>query len=528
MRRTNRKSEQGVSLLFALLALMVLTAVAVGMMYMSSTETAINSNFKAEETAYLAARAGVEEARDRMLPGNPNTINALLPTTTLPSTTGGVLYVKQTGVADADILNVSPTNPVGDDELCHDFPYGGSGFGQMTPTPLNVRCASLPGTGGWYTTTASVAPYALEYKWTRITLKANDSTPYVVDSNYVSNQVCWNGKSEVALAGAASCDKMPTIATPVYLVTALAVTPTGARRLVQQELAQAPPVNPPNDGFFATSSGCNALQVGGSAKTGSFNSATQSAPNPPNPPSNQSNTNGNVGANGGVFVNGSKTAVNGSITTNLPATIGACPANGITTSGGPTIGAPTPLPVPYIPPVPPLPNPLPPQTNVVYRNTTLNPGAYGNITLQGTIILNGGTPGNPAVYTINSLAMNGNANIVINGPVVFNIAGVGQTNPINMTGGSFTNNTYIPTNFTINYGGTGNVIVAGGSAAFAFINTPNAPIVFNGGSNFYGSAVGSTLNDLGGTSLYWDTSLQFPPPVNNSLFHEISLRELSY
>jgi hypothetical protein len=444
-----------------------------------------------------------------------------------------VLYVKQTGVTDADITNVSMSNPTGDDELCHDFPYAGSGYGGMTPLPPNVRCTNLP-TGGWYTTTPSVAPYALEYKWARITLKANNSTPYSVDSSLTgsqaSSQACWNGKSEVALVGAASCDAMATVATPVYLVTALAVTPSGARRIVQQELAQAPPVNPPNDGFFATSAGCLALQVGGSAKTGSFNSAAQSAPSPPSPPSNRSNTNGNVGANGGVFVNGNKTAVNGSITTNLPATIGACPANGITTSGGPTIGAPTPLPAPYIPPVPPLPNPLPPQTTPKpYKNTTLPPGAYGNITLQGTVTLGAGaTPGNPAVYTINSLALNGGANVVIAGPVVINLAGVGQTNVLNMTGGSFSNNTYIPTNFTINYGGTGNVIVAGGSAAFAFINAPNAPIKFQGGSNFYGSAVGSTLDDMGGTSLYWDTSLQFPPPVNNSLFHEISLRELSY
>ena len=528
MRRTNRKSEQGVSLLFALLALMVLTAVAVGMMYMSSTETAINANFKAEETAYLAARAGVEEARDRMLPANPNTISALLPTT-LPSTTGGVLYLKQTGVTDADITNVSMSNPTGDDELCHDFPYAGSGYGGMTPLPPNIRCTSLP-TGGWYTTTPSVAPYALEYKWVRITLKANNSTPYPVDSSLTgsqaSSQACWNGKSEVALVGAASCDALIPNATPVYLVTSLAVTPSGARRIALQELAQAPPVTGPNDGFFATGTGCSAMQVGGSAQTGSFNSATQNPPT--NPPSNQSKTNGNVGANGNVFVNGNKTGVNGSITTNLPATIGACPANGITTSGGPTIGAPTPLPAPYNPPVPPLPNPLPPQTTTVYRNTTLSPGAYGNITLQGNVTLTGGTPGNPAVYTINSLALNGNANLQITGPVVINLAGVGQANVLNMTGGSFSNSTYVPGNFAINYGGSGSMVVAGGNAAFAVINAPNAAISFHGGSKFYGSAIGNTINDLGGTSLYWDMSLQTPPPVNNSLFHEISLRELSY
>jgi len=50
------------------------------MMYLSATETAINGNFKNEEVAYFAARAGVEEVRDRILLANANTINASLPT----------------------------------------------------------------------------------------------------------------------------------------------------------------------------------------------------------------------------------------------------------------------------------------------------------------------------------------------------------------------------------------------------------------------------------------------------------------
>jgi len=57
MRRVDRKSERGVSLLFSMLALLLLTAIAAGMMFMSSTETSISSNFKAEETAYFASRA---------------------------------------------------------------------------------------------------------------------------------------------------------------------------------------------------------------------------------------------------------------------------------------------------------------------------------------------------------------------------------------------------------------------------------------------------------------------------------------
>jgi len=68
MRKMHRNGERGISLVVALLALVMLSAVAIGMMFMSSTEAAVSANFKAQETAYFAARAGVEEVRDRMLP----------------------------------------------------------------------------------------------------------------------------------------------------------------------------------------------------------------------------------------------------------------------------------------------------------------------------------------------------------------------------------------------------------------------------------------------------------------------------
>ena len=188
MRRVDRKSERGVSLLFS--------------------------------TAYFASRAGVEEVRDRMLKTNPNTINCttqvtdcgLMPTA-LPSAAGGVLYILQNGVTGADITNIVSSNQVADDELCHDFPYNGAGYGGMTPVGANVRCTTLPAGPLWYTTTASTAPFAgsnnpLDYKWVRVTLKAANSTAYPVDPTQpaATNQVCWNGTSEVLLpGGTATC-----------------------------------------------------------------------------------------------------------------------------------------------------------------------------------------------------------------------------------------------------------------------------------------------------------------------------------
>ena len=538
MNNTNHRDEKGVSLLFALLTLMLLSAIAMGMMFMSSTETSINANFKAEETAYFAARAGVEEVRDRMLPANPSTLAAVLPAS-LPTLGNGVLYVVQPGVTAADITTFASNNALVDDQLCHD--WGAGSFGGMTWRAANVRCTDLPAGTAWFQTVPSVAPFAgsanpMDYKWVRVNLKENDSTPYgapytMVDSTQAAgNQVCWNGISEVAVPNNTTpCSALSPKANPVYMITALAVTLRGARRMVQQEIAQTPTGGFPY-GLFATGHGCGALTMGGGAQTFSFNAASQNPPT--NPPSNISTSGGNVGANGNMNFNGTNTQVNGTSSSAIGG-IGNCnQGNGITVSGGAGYGSASTIPIQNLP-VPPLPNPLPPTTSCptyCYSGAqTLSPGAYGNvnITSGATITLTGGTPSAPAIYTLNSISLGGGSTIVISGTVVLNIAGVGQQNPVNFTGGSFQNNTFVPSNFVINYGGSNNISLTGGSAAYAVVNAPNANISFSGGSNFYGQAIGATITNTGGTNVYYDQSLNTPGPNNNS-YYEISMRELSY
>jgi len=531
MPKTSHRDERGIALFVSILALVLLTAVAAGMMYLSSTETAISSNFKAEETAYFAARAGVEEVRDRMLPTSvyaaPYSIAPQIATLSLPPGNPAALYVLANGVAMSDVTNTTQPNPYFDDELCHDLTIG-----SMTQsTSANIRCTTAPGGSSWYPAIqpASVAPVALDYKWVRVTLKANNSNISVpVNGNSGNaNVVCWNGTSEVTAASTSSsaCSSLTPIANPVYLVTALAVTPSGARRVVQEEIAQTPKGGLPG-GLFATGPGCSALNLAGNANTGSFNSATEGTPT--NPPSNQTNSGGNVGSNGNVNLGGSSTSVNGSISTYQSPTVGSCPGNGVSQSGNPGHGSLVGLASPYTPPVPPLPNPLPPQNNVTYRDTTLSPGSYGNVTMKGTVTLTGGTVASPAVYTINSLTLNGNATVQVTGPVIINLAGQPNlASVLDMTGGGFSNSTYVPGDFVINYGGSGSMTVTGGTDAYAVINAPNAALTFRGGSNFYGEAIGKTIDDQGGTNFYWDASL-ISPPANTNAFYAISLRELSY
>jgi PilX N-terminal len=565
MHKMHRKTEQGFSLIVSLLALMLLSAVAIGMMFMASTETTVSSNFKSEETAYFAARAGVEEVRDRMLPppasptgnftnwlGQTTTysINGLLPACMPGFCSAGnpwALYIlngknPKTGanMAMPDVTNIGdPTNIVADDELCHDFPgVAGTGVAGMTPVAANIRCSGthgLPGGTSWYASTTSIAPLPVDFKWVRVTLKANNTYPLVVDASQpAGNQVCWSGSgtgaNQVVVAAGQHCADLN--ASPVYLVTALAVSPSGgsngAKRIVQLEVGQTYiPSNLPA-GLFAVGTGCSALSIAGNAQTGSFNSATEGAAT--NPPSNLTNSGGDVGSNGNIFVGGSSSNVNGDIHTNDPTSIGACPGNGVTVSGGPGMGSILST-VPYNPPIPPMPNPLPPTTSKTYNGTTLTAagGPYGNVTIKGTVTLTGGPDAShPAVYTFNSLSENGNATLAITGPVIINLAGVGVGTVLDLTGNGFSNSTNIPSNFVINYGGSDAMRLSGGSDAYGIINAPNSAIEFRGGSNFYGQAVGLTIDDQGGTNFYWDTSLSVPPPVNTSAYHEIAMRELSY
>jgi hypothetical protein len=577
MHKIHRRREQGFSLIVALLALMLLSAVAVGMMFMASTETTVSSNFKSEETAYFAARAGVEEVRDRMLlpPASPTgnftnwlgqtttySINGLLPAL-MPGPTGPwALYIlngknPQTGanMAISDVANVAnlvSTNIVADDELCHDFPsYGG-----MTHAAANIRCSGtsgLPSGTSWRTWTTSITPLPADYKWVRVTLKANNSygtaPANLVDSSpgLDANQVCWSGSGAganqvvVPVAGH-PCAEIN--ASPVYLVTALAVSPSGgsngAKRIVQLEVGQTYiPSNLPA-GMYAVGTGCGALNLAGNAQTGSFNSATEATPT--NPPVPLLSSGGDVGSNGNVSLGGTSTAVNGNVASTLPGAIGACTNTATTTSGNPTVNTingsappfvtPPPVPIaPYNPPIPPMPNPLPPTTSTTYNGDTLTAagGPYDNVTIQGTVTLTGGPdPSHPAIYTFNSLSENGNATLAINGPVIINLAGVGVGTVLDLTGNGFTNSTNVPSNFVINYGGSDAMRLNGGSDAYGVINAPNSAITFRGGSNFYGQVVGRTIDDQGGTNFYWDTSLKVPPVVNTGAFHEIAMRELSY
>lgn len=218
-------------MLTAVFALLMVTSLAVGMMFLTDTETAVNSNFRDEQTGYYASKAGLEEARDRMRwnAGTGVTINSSLPTAK-PGAAGGVLYILNPTGGET-VAPWSTSNAYYDDEICNE---------------VNCSGGSVPPTSGWYASPAltSNSAYAsspvLPYKWMRITLKvdqsaAGSSTVLYVDgkSANAAYYVCWTGTHEIASSTTCALPNKP-----VYLLTTLAVTPSGARRMLQYELAQ--------------------------------------------------------------------------------------------------------------------------------------------------------------------------------------------------------------------------------------------------------------------------------------------------
>ena len=544
MKRPQLNRQDGIALVSALLILILLSAIAVGLVLTSNTETGVNANYRQERTLDFAARAGIEEVRDRMAPATTNTLMGptcattsacLAATAVVPSgSNNGILYVRG-GATPASVTPWTLNTIYTDDELCHD------GYGLVTVQSSDVHCTSLPTGAAWYASTTSNAPWAgtkaaLPYQWVRVSWKLNGSVQgYPVDSatctglavSGCSTPVCYDGVEEFLLpttdtncGQAASRNPAGSIATPVYLLTSMAInTATGARKMVQAEVASPPPKETNLAGFFATSSACGAFIMQGGGTTDGFSSAGGGYA------ATRSLTAGGIGSNGSVSLGGAPTQVGGNVY--VPnALVGACP-DGLQEAGGagllagnnvisqPAVTVPT----------PPVPNPLPPTTNL-NNPAALVAGTYGNISLTGhdNLVLA------PGVYNINSISVAGGATISINpvGAVVINVAGTGQATPIDLEGGGVLNTSLVAGNFQVNYAGTGNVKVAGGADAYEVINSPNAALKFTGGSNFYGSAIGATVDDTGGTALHFDTTLQNNTPTPAANLVEISAREIAY
>jgi hypothetical protein len=564
------KRERGVALIFAIFTLLLVSALAASLVFMSNTETSVNANYRSERVSAFSAKSGMEEVRDRMsllaaanllpdqLNGNP------LPGV-FPPAANSILYVVNEGTAPGTVQPWVAGNAYMDDELCHDF----AGVQAGAQPASDVRCTTPPTAAMLVAAENAAAPVAstypwagtkaaLTYKWIRVTLKQSGSNQnYPVNGAFPATQVCWNGSAEILVNAAdgicqdntdpTSLTVPPAIksATPVYMITALAVSSTGsARKMVQAEVAQ-PPLQPFTYGLYATSTACPALNFHGGGNsdpaTDSYNSKNGGYGG-----HNQFNTGGSVGAIGGVSLGG-HSQIGGNVgVQSLPG--GAqfpCPGGDYVTTGtaglynpngngngngngnNPNVLVQLSQPPPSFP-TPPDPNPMPTANSTQPTNPAV-PGTYGAVSLNGQLTLA------PGVYNFYSLNIGGGSGAIVISPpgaVVLNFPS-GSASPLTLSGQGLLNTSQtpgvnpIPNNLQINYGGTGTISITGQGDSYAVVDAPNAAIAVAGNGAFYGRLIGGTIDYGGNGKFHYDTAT-VQRPQNNGGYVLISYREITY
>jgi hypothetical protein len=449
-KKQDRRFERGIALFMAIFTLLLITAIAAGMIMLTNTDTNISSNFRDEQAAYFGAKAGIEEVRDRMRTySNPtDSLASLLPvgspTTSappIPGQPGGILYVTNPLNGETDTPWLVDQSHYPDNEICIEMGYMSGACGANPTRPL-------PGAGnGWYNTATASSTYAaspaLAWKWTRIAVKVNTTSSGTSSKSYVdgvttdnSQIVCWNDGTEVSLpSGYATCQSHGW--EPVYVLTTLAVTPSGSRRMVQADAAFSLPMFPgamvfdgPNPTYNVPSSSAFGVS-GNDGGTGPTYAGAPTCPTPYNEPAlgaynpaAQTTLQTAINANAPQYTGGASnvsaqlgalsdvTGLNSLVSTVTNAAygaIGGTPISGAVYNGNQTsvasYGTPA-LPV----------------INVITGNLTMSGALTGSgiLLVEGTLTLQGTPNYNGLILVIGkgSVIKNGGGNGTVNGSIM--------------------------------------------------------------------------------------------------------------
>jgi Tfp pilus assembly protein PilX len=223
------RSERGIALLIAIFVLLLISVVAIALLVSSGTETALGANYRSSSTVYYAALAGLEEARGRLLPRNPN---SLVPATLPPGTiltTNQTIYIVNPSSGET-VVPWDQSNPYYDREYKTEFGVEASSV------------ASVTGANSVWVGNANPGPL---YKWVRINSVTersihtdvnndgtNDSiqTLYFDPANLDSNGNPW--PSLIVPPG-----PPPATAVQALEITALAALPNRSKKILQYLVA---------------------------------------------------------------------------------------------------------------------------------------------------------------------------------------------------------------------------------------------------------------------------------------------------
>jgi len=231
-----KRTERGIALLISIFILLLISVVAIALIVSSSTESALAGNYRSATGVYYAALAGVEEARSRLLPKNPNyfgsTSPGFLPSPGTPLAIGYVSYV----------LNPAPTDNIGSMLTTYQDNEYSTEFG-APPSPSNVQ--TTPSI--WYISPLNSLSFPGPlYKWVRINAVSSQSLNMPLAPSYSGPP--YDSTTPVFYDSTQPIGSQLNISgngAQVMELTALAVLPNGSQKLLQYLVAPTP-INLPN------------------------------------------------------------------------------------------------------------------------------------------------------------------------------------------------------------------------------------------------------------------------------------------
>jgi len=166
---SDHRNERGIVLLLALVALLLISAVAASLLYMTATESTLVGYQRSQARVFQAALGGVEEGRARLSTGDPSFIGGVNFNITFPSAPDHVLYIVNPGPGEtiniATIRNAA--SPFYDWQ--YDREWGAGALAAATvanplPPPSNPLNSDMIPLAGLTTLPE------MQYKWIRITV----------------------------------------------------------------------------------------------------------------------------------------------------------------------------------------------------------------------------------------------------------------------------------------------------------------------------------------------------------------------
>lgn len=477
-----RNNQRGSALIFALILLLVLSAMAGSLMFLSKSETWSSMNYRMMTQARYGAEAGVNAAANFIM-------YTYVPPAAVPASSQNFpgFNVNTYPVTDA-AGNPIFLSTLSDQAANYPGPAQGAFVAAMNANqPLQAGANNVNySASAQLMTMISITPFGT-------------TTPVTIQT--------WQIRSHGDITNVRNAE---------------AEVATTLERYISPAFAYA---------AFADGSGCGQLSFTGNGTTNSYDSAAL-LPNGGsiNPGATGSNIpmngfGGNVGTNGNQTDSGSNVQINGSLST-PNAGFGVCTAGNITAFSGKSLSQVTgglvqlPQAITF-----PTPNIYPPGTTNISNTATLGPGSagaaancVGTTCSYGDINLSGGNVVTlyPGTYNINSISITGNAQLVVApdpvtgqyGPIVINVAGNNNTTPIDLEGNGIANPTFNPADLQFTYAGNGLIKIAGNGASAAVVYAPNSTADFKGNGQFFGSVIANQLTDVGNGAIYYDMHLK--------------------